>query len=149
MSFFRYFRLRIAHQVLCVSYSIPVAIFLTTAFSPFSTWSISWFFIYLMTLMWAGLALYTRDNDRICQLAGLRMIAVRNNKSVIVVRIKHHEKARLGWVMCDVVTNRLPVNCFREVFLAKVAAYQQRDDNTSFSGTDALAEHAELREGGK
>lgn len=39
MSFFSYFRLRIAQQVLCVSYSVPVAIFLTTAFSPFGTWS--------------------------------------------------------------------------------------------------------------
>ncbi len=29
MSFFSYFRLRIAQQVLCVSYSVPVAIFLT------------------------------------------------------------------------------------------------------------------------
>lgn len=55
----------------------------------------------------------------------------------------------LAWVMCDILMNRLPVNCFREAFLAKVAAYQQHDEGTSFSGTDAAAEHAELREGGK
>ncbi|MGL3103965.1 hypothetical protein [Enterobacter asburiae] len=43
----------------------------------------------------------------------------------------------LAFVMCDVAMDRLPVNCFREAFLAKVAAYQQRDGDTSFSGTDA------------
>lgn len=43
MSFFSYFRLRTAQQVLCVSYSVPLAIFLTTAFSPFGTWSGLWF----------------------------------------------------------------------------------------------------------
>lgn len=67
MSFFSYFRLRIAQQVLCVSYSVPVAIFLTTAFSPFGTWPGSWFFTYLamlMALCWGRLALYTRENDR-------------------------------------------------------------------------------------
>ncbi|MCT7070424.1 hypothetical protein [Salmonella enterica] len=98
MSFFSYFRLRIAQQVLCVSYSVPVAIFLTTAFSPFGTWSVLWFFVYLMTLMaltWGGLALYTRETDRVRQLADSRMITVRNNKCVIVARMKHHEKVRL------------------------------------------------------
>ncbi|EHK8250328.1 hypothetical protein KCT39_004924, partial [Escherichia coli] len=49
----------------------------------------------------------------------------------------------------DILMNRLPVNCFREAFLAKVEAYRQHDDDTSFSGTDAAAEHAERREGGK
>ncbi len=75
MSFFSYFRLRIAQQVLCVSYRVPVAIFLTTAFSPFGTWSVLWFFVYLMTLMaltWGGLALYTRETDRVRQLGGAR-----------------------------------------------------------------------------
>ncbi|EDR9226554.1 hypothetical protein B2D83_004128 [Salmonella enterica subsp. enterica serovar Javiana] len=37
MSSFSYFRLRIAQQGLCVSYSVPVAIFLTTAFSPLNS----------------------------------------------------------------------------------------------------------------
>ncbi len=55
----------------------------------------------------------------------------------------------LACVMCDIAMDRLPLNCFREAFLAKVAAYQQCDDDTSFSGTDATDEHAELREGGK
>lgn len=233
---FRYLKLRVSQQVLCLSFSVPVAIFLTTAFSSFGTWSVSLFFVYLMTLMvltWSGLALYTRETDRVRQLADSRMIAVRNSKCVIVARMKHHEKARLVWevlqddgvirrqlqawwrgisryltlsfrylpatvlmtaflvswlepdtgvkiveqfrecpaesvvrwaagglacmymvtglalVMCDILMNRLPVNCFREAFLAKVAAYQQHDDDTSFSGTDAAAEHAELREGGK
>lgn len=233
---FRCLKLRVSQHALCLSYSVPVAIFLTTAFSPFGTWSVSWFFVYLMTLMaltWGGLALYTRETDRVRQLADSRMIVVRNSKCVIVARMKHHEKARLiwevlqdddvirrqmqawwrgvvrfltlsfrylpsvvlmtaclvswlepdtgvkiveqlrecppesivrwaaggltsmyiitglAWVMCDVAMNRLPVNCFREAFLAKVAAYQQHDDDTSFSGTDAAAEHAELREGGK
>ena len=236
MSFFSYFRLRAAQQVLCVSYSVPVAIFLTAAFSPFGTWPASWFFVFLITLMvltWGGLALYTRETDRVRKLADSRMIAVRNSKCVIVARMKHHEKARLlwevlqddevirlqlqawwrgirryltlsfrylpstvlmavclvgwlepeaggemvdrlrkcpaesvvrwaaagltcmymvtglAWVMCDVAMNQLPVNCFREAFLVKVAAYQQRDDDTSFSGTDASAENAELREDGK
>ncbi|EJQ4903376.1 hypothetical protein NX326_004409 [Salmonella enterica] len=236
MNLLSYFHLRSAQHVLCVSYSVPVAIFLTTAFSPFGTWSVSWFFVYLMTLIaltWGGLALYTRETDRVRQLADSRMIAVRNNKCVIVARMKHHEKARLvwevlqddgvirrqlqawwrgislyltlsfrylpatvlmtaflvswmepgtvvkiveqfrecpaesvvrwaagglacmymvtglAWVMCNILMNRLPVNCFREAFLAKVAAYQQHDDDTSFSDTDAAAEHAELREGGK
>lgn len=236
MSLFSYFRLRTAQQGLCASYSVPVAIFLTTAFSPFGTWSVSWFFVYLMTLMaltWGGLAIYTRETDRVRQLADSRMIAVRNSKCVIVARMKHHEKARmvwevlqdddvirrqlqtwwrgisrylvlsfrylpatvlmtalivswlepdtgvkiveqfrecpaesvvrwvagglacmymvtgLAWVICDILMNRLPVNCFREAFLAKVEAYRQHDDDTSFSGTDAAAEHAERREGGK
>ncbi|WP_404851737.1 hypothetical protein P5M00_22550 (plasmid) [Enterobacter asburiae] len=236
MTFFRYLRLRAAQQMLCVSYSMPVAILLTTVFSPPGTWSVPCFFVWFMTLMvltWGGLALYTRDNDRVCLLADSRMIAVRNGKSVIVARMKLHEKARLvrevlldddvirrqrqewwrgisryltlsfrylpatllmtafllSWlepetgvkiveqlrtcppesivrwtaggmasmyiitglvfVMCDVAMDRLPVNCFREAFLAKVAAYQQHDDDTSFSGTDAADEHAELREGGK
>lgn len=236
MTFFRYLRLRAAQQMLCVSYSMPVAILLTTVFSPPGTWSVPCFFVWLMTLMvltWGGLALYTRDNDRVCLLADSRMIAVRNGKSDIVARMKLHEKARLvrevlldddvirrqrqewwrgisryltlsfrylpatllmtafllswlepetgvkiveqlrtcppesivrwtaggmasmyiitglAFVMCDVAMDRLPVNCFREAFLAKVAAYQQRDDDTSFSGTDAADERAELREGGK
>lgn len=236
MTFFRYLRLRAAQQMLCVSYSMPVAILLTSVFSPPGTWSVPCFFVWFMTLMvltWGGLALYTRDNDRVCLLADSRMIAVRNGKSVIVVRMKLHEKARLvrevlldddvirrqrqewwrgisryltlsfrylpatllmtafllSWlepetgvkiveklrtcppesivrwtsgglasmyiitglacVMCDIAMDRLPLNCFREAFLAKVAAYQQCDDDTSFSGTDATDEHAELREGGK
>lgn len=236
MTFFRYLRLRAAQQMLCVSYSMPVAILLTTVFSPPGTWSVPCFFVWFMTLMvltWGGLALYTRDNDRVCLLADSRMIAVRNGKSVIVARMKLHEKARLvrevlldddvirrqrqewwrgisryltlsfrylpatllmtafllswlepetgvkmveqlracppesivrwaagglasmyiitglAFVMCDVAMDRLPVNCFREAFLAKVAAYQQHDDDTSFSGTDAADERAELREGGK
>ncbi|UAN24970.1 hypothetical protein KGP25_26470 (plasmid) [Enterobacter sp. JBIWA003] len=236
MTFFRYLRLRAAQQMLCVSYSMPVAILLTTVFSPPGTWSVPCFFVWFMTLMvltWGGLALYTRDNDRVCLLADSRMIAVRNGKSDIVARMKLHEKARLvrevlldddvirrqrqewwrgisryltlsfrylpatllmtafllswlepetgvkiveqlrtcppesivrwtaggmasmyiitglAFVMCDVAMDRLPVNCFREAFLAKVAAYQQRDDDTSFSGTDAADERAELREGGK
>ncbi|WP_370602147.1 hypothetical protein NMD56_26305 (plasmid) [Escherichia coli] len=45
MSFFSYFRLRTAQQMLCVSYSVPLAIFLTTAFSPSGTWSGLWFLI--------------------------------------------------------------------------------------------------------
>ncbi|MEG6138981.1 hypothetical protein [Enterobacter kobei] len=236
MTFFRYLRLRAAQQMLCVSYSMPVAILLTTVFSPFGTWSVPCFFIFFMTLMvltWGGLALYARDNDRLCRLADSRMIAVRNGKSVIVARMKAHEKARMvrevlldddvirrqrqewwrgigryltlsfrylpamvlmtaflvSWlepetgvkiveqlracppesiirwaagglasmyiitglvsVICDVAMDWLPENCFREAFLAKVAAYQQCDDDTSFSGTDATDEHAELREGGK
>lgn len=55
----------------------------------------------------------------------------------------------LAWFIAEIAMNRLPVNHFREAFLVKVAAYQQRADNTSFSDTDAPAEHAELREGGK
>ncbi|ENT4125708.1 hypothetical protein ACOIPI_004489 [Salmonella enterica] len=55
----------------------------------------------------------------------------------------------LAWVICDILMDRLPVNCFREAFLAKVAAYHQHDEGTSFSGTDAAAEHAERREGAK
>ncbi|MHC0026579.1 hypothetical protein [Enterobacter vonholyi] len=236
MTFFRYLRLRAAQQMLCFSYSMPVAILLTTVFSPPGTWSVPCFFVWFMTLMvltWGGLALYTRDNDRVCLLADSRMIAVRNGKSDIVARMKLHEKARLvrevlldddvirrqrqewwrgisryltlsfrylpamvlmtaflvswlepetgvkiveklrtcppesivrwtagglasmyiitglAFVMCDVAMDRLPVNCFREAFLAKVAAYQQRDDDTSFSGTDAADERAEYREGGK
>ncbi len=100
MNLLSYFHLRSAQHVLCVSYSVPAAIFMTTAFSPFGTWSVSWFFVYLMTLMalsWGGLALYTRETDRVRQLADSRMIAVRNSKCVIVARMKHHEKARLVW----------------------------------------------------
>lgn len=241
MSFFSYFRLRIAQQVLCVSYSVPVAILLTTAFSPFGTWSGSWFFTYLamlMALCWGGLALYTRENDRTRKLADSRIIVVRNNKCAIVARMKRHVKAQLvwevlqdddvirrqlqawwravgqylslsfrylpavvllmvflvswlepeagvkiveqlrtcpadsvvrwvaggltllyiitglGWVIvspliCDVLTNQHPINYFREAFLAKVAAYQQRADETSSCRTDLRAEHAELREGGE
>jgi len=98
MTFFRYLRLRAAQQMLCVSYSMPVAILLTTVFSPPGTWSVPCFFVWFITLMvltWGGLALYTRDNDRVCLLADSRMIAVRNGKSVIVARMKLHEKARL------------------------------------------------------
>ncbi|EAT2607826.1 hypothetical protein EJN23_17565 [Salmonella enterica] len=236
MSLFRYFRLRAAQQVLCVSYSVPVAIFLTTAFSPFGTWSVSWFFVFLLTLMaltWGGLALYTRETDRVCKLVDSRMIAVRNSKCVIVARMKHHEKARLvrevlqdddvirrqlqawwrgisryltlsfrylpamflmtaclvswlepetgvkiveqfrecaaesvvrwaagglacmymvtglAWVMCDVLMNRLPVNYFREAFLAKVSEYQQSGDVGASFCTDSQAEHPGRREGAK
>ncbi|EKZ3214706.1 hypothetical protein REO66_004340 [Salmonella enterica] len=236
MNLLSYFRLRSAQHVLCVSYSVPVAIFLTTAFSPFGTWSGLWFFNFLVTLMalsMGGLALYTSETDRVRQLADSREVTIRNGKCVVVARMKAYEKAQLvwevlqdddvirrqlqawwrgisryltlsfrylpatvlmtaflvswlepdtggkiveqfrecpaesvvrwaaggmacmymvtglAWVMCDILMNRLPVNCFREAFLAKVAAYQQHDDDTSFSGTDAAAEHAELREGGK
>lgn len=236
MNVLSYFRLRSAQHVLCVSYSVPVAIFLTTAFSPFGTWSGLWFFNFLVTLMalsMGGLALYTCETDRVRQLADSREVTIRNGKCVVVARMKAYEKAQLvwevlqdddvirrqlqawwrgisryltlsfrylpatvlmtaflvswlepdtggkiveqfrecpaesvvrwaagglacmymvtglAWVMCDILMNRLPVNCFREAFLAKVASYQQHDDDTSFSGTDAAAEHAELREGGK
>jgi len=236
MSFFSYFRLRTAQQVLCISYSVPVAIFLTTAFSSFGTWSVSLFWSCLMALMvltWGGLALCMREADRGMGLADSRTVAVRNSQCVIVARINYHDKARLvrevlqdddvirhqlqawwrcivryltlsfrymppvvlmaaclvfwlepeqgvklveylrkcppesivrwaaggltsmylitglGWIMCDFVLNRFPVNCFREALLAKVAAYQQHNDDTSFSCSDAAAVNAELREGGK
>lgn len=236
MNLLSYFRLRAAQQVLCVSFSVPLAILLTTAFSPSGTWSGLWFFNYvvaLMALSWGGLALYTRETDRVRQLTDSREVTIRNARRVVVARMKAHEKARLvrevlqdddvirrqlqvwwhgtarfltfsirylpaavlmtvwlvfwlvpdvageiveqirecpadrvvrwsagaltsvyvitglAWVIWNVLMDRLPVNCFREAFLAKVVAYQQRDDDTSFSGTDAPAEHAELREGGK
>lgn len=123
MSFFNYFRLRIAQQVLCVSYSVPVAIFLTTAFSPFGTWSVSWFFVYLMTLMaltWGGLALYMRETDRARQLADSRMIAVRNSKCVIVARMKHHEKARLVW---EGLQDDDVIRCQLQVWLCGISRY--------------------------
>lgn len=44
MNFFRYLRLRAAQQMLCASYSMPVAILLTTVFSPPGTWSVPCFF---------------------------------------------------------------------------------------------------------
>lgn len=108
MSFFSYFRLRIAQQVLCVSYSAPVAIFLTTAFSPLGTWSVSWFFVYLMTLMaltWGGLALYTRETDRIRHLTVSSKTFIRCDSSVIEMR--QHEKAELIWqILLDDVLYR-------------------------------------------
>lgn len=55
----------------------------------------------------------------------------------------------LAWVIWNVQMDRLPVNCFREAFLAKVAAYQQCGDEMSASGTDAPAAHTELRVDGK
>nr|CAH8250207.1 Uncharacterised protein [Enterobacter ludwigii] len=58
MTFFRYLRLRAAQQMLCVSFSLPVAILLATVFSPFGTWSVPCFFVWFMTLMvltWGGL----------------------------------------------------------------------------------------------
>lgn len=58
MNFFRYLRLRAAQQMLCVSYSMPVAVLLTTVFSPVGTWSVPCFFVRFMTLMvlaWGGL----------------------------------------------------------------------------------------------
>ncbi len=58
MTFFRYLRLRAAQQMLCVSYSMPVAILLTTVFSPPATWSVPCFLVWFMTLMlltWGGL----------------------------------------------------------------------------------------------
>lgn len=236
MSFFSYFRLRAAQQVLCVSYSVPVALFLTTAFSSFGTWSVSLFWACLTALMvltWGGLALYTRETDRVRKLAASREATIRKGKCVVVARMKAHEKAQLmwevlqdddvvrrqlqawgrcilryltlsfrylpsvvlmaaclvfwlepeegvklvesirkcppesivrwaaggltsmylitglGWITCDVVLNRLPVNCFREALLAKVAAYQQHNGDAFFSGSDAAAVNAELREGGK
>ncbi|EDU9840523.1 hypothetical protein QD63_004569 [Salmonella enterica subsp. enterica] len=236
MSFISYFRLRTAQQVLCVSYSVPLAIFLTTAFSPFSTWSGLWFFNYvvaLMALSWGGLALYTRETDRVRQLADSREVTICNGRRVVVATMKAHEKARLvwevlmdddvirrqlqvwwhgtarflvfsirylpaavlmmvwlvfwlipdvagviveqirecpadrvvrwaagaltsmyvitglAWVIWNVQMDRLPVNCFREAFLAKVAAYQQCGDEMSASGTDAPSAHTEFRGDGK
>lgn len=115
MSFFSYFRLRTAQQVLCVSYSVPAAIFLTTAFSPSGTWSGLWFFNYvvaLMALSWGGLALYTRETDRVRQLADSREVTIRNGRRVVVARMKAHEKARLVWEVLlddDVIRRQLQV----------------------------------------
>ncbi|MFZ4362179.1 hypothetical protein ACVWPW_26600, partial [Citrobacter freundii complex sp. 2025EL-00205] len=58
-------------------------------------------------------------------------------------------RSYLAWVIWNVQMDRLPVNCFREAFLAKVAAYQQCGDEMSASGTDAPAAHTELRVDGK
>ncbi len=236
MSFFSCFRLRAAQQVLCVSYSVPVALFLTTAFSSFGTWSVSLFWACLTALMvltWGGLALYTRETDRVRKLAASREATIRKDKCVVVVRMQAHEKAQLmwevlqdddvvrrqlkawgrcilryltlsfrylpsvvlmaaclvfwleseegvkvvesirkcppdsivrwaaggltsmylitglGWITCDVVLNRLPVNCFREALLAKVAEHQQRDERTSHSGVRNPAEPFEIRESEK
>ncbi|MEQ4977446.1 hypothetical protein ABN097_24565 [Enterobacter cloacae] len=236
MSFFRYFMLRVPQLMLILSVSLPLAAVFSVQVSAAGPVDGGSFYLHgtvLTAFLWAALALYTRETDRVRQLTDSRMIAVRNSKCVIVARMKHHEKARLvwevlqddgvirrqlqawwrgisryltlsfrylpatvlmtaflvswlepdtgvkiveqfrecpaesvvrwaagglacmymvtglAWVMCDILMNRLPVNCFREAFLAKVAAYQQHDDDTSFSGTDAATEHAELREGGK
>jgi hypothetical protein len=236
MSIFSYFRLRAAQQVLCISFSAPVAVFLMLCDARSGTLSGEWFFtwfVMLMVLTWGGLALYTRETDRIRQLADSRMIAVRNNQCGTVYRMKHHEKARLvwevlqddevirrqlqawwpgvtrfitravfympavllmlacmvfwldpdvgkevitqvrecppdrlvrsgagflimlylmtglAWCMAEIAMNRRPVNHFGEAFLAKVAEYQQRGDETSSPDTDLPTEHAELREGGK
>lgn len=57
MIFLRYLRLRAAQQMICVSYSIPVAVLLTTVFSPVGTWSVPFFFVWFTTLMvltWGG-----------------------------------------------------------------------------------------------
>lgn len=99
MSFFSYFRLRTAQQVLCVSYSVPVAVLLTAMFSPFGTWS-GWLFfalfVMLMALIWGGLALYTRETDRLRQLADSPEVVVSRGKTLVGV-IKQHEKAQLVW----------------------------------------------------
>ncbi|WP_320750679.1 hypothetical protein [Enterobacter roggenkampii] len=138
-----------------------------------------------------GLALYTRDNDRVCQLADSRMIAVRNGKSVIVARMKLHEKARLVREVLiddDVIRRQrqewwrgisryltlsfryLPATLLMTAFLLSwlepetgvkiveklrtcppesIVRWTSGGLDTSFSGTDATDEHAELREGGK
>lgn len=113
MSFFSYFRLRAAQQVLCVSYSVPGALFLTTAFSSFGTWSVSLFWACLTALMvltWGGLALYTRETDRVRKLAALREATIRKGECVVVARMKAHEKAQLMWEVLqddDVVRRQL------------------------------------------
>lgn len=235
MSLFSYFRLRTAQQVLCVSYSLPGAVLLTGMFSPFGTWS-GWLFfgllVMLMALTWGGLALYTRETDRLRQLADSPEVVVSRGKTLVGI-VKQHEKAQLVWevlqddelirshlrawwrtvarfingafiylpavllmsswmvfwfapeagvmlvkqlrncpaesivgwmaegltslylitgllwVMVYFVMN-LPVNSFREAFLVKVAAHQQRRNEQQADGQDAHtppADNAEEQEG--
>lgn len=97
---FKYLRLRASQQVLCLSFSVPVALFLTTAFSPYGTWSVSWFINYfaaLMALVWGGLALYARETDRARKLTDSPTVVIRDGKNGVVDRIKAHERAGLIW----------------------------------------------------
>ncbi|EGU3705128.1 hypothetical protein H0P95_004368 [Salmonella enterica] len=99
MSFFSYFRLRTAQQVLCVSYSVPVAVLLTAVLSPFGTWSGGLFFMLFATLMvlaWGGLALYTRETDRLRHLTDSPEVAVSRGKTLVGI-VTLHEKAQLVW----------------------------------------------------
>lgn len=99
MNLFRYFRLRAAQQVLCFSYSLPVVVLLTAALSPFGTFSGSLFcalFVTLMVLIWGGLALYTRETDRLRHLADSPEVVVSRGKTLVGI-VKQHEKAQMVW----------------------------------------------------
>lgn len=99
MSLFSYFRLCAAQQVLCVSYSLPVAVLLTAMFSPFGTFS-GWLFyalfVTLMALTWGGLALYTRETDRLRHQPDSPEVVVSRGKTLVGI-VKQHEKAQLVW----------------------------------------------------
>lgn len=64
----RYLNLRLSQQVLCYTYSLPLALFFTFAFSPVGTWSWPLFFslfVLLTALGWADLAFQLRRLDRL------------------------------------------------------------------------------------
>lgn len=99
MNLFSYFRLRVAQQALIVSYSLPLAVLLTAAMSPsgtFSGWLFCGLFVTLMALTWGGLALYTRETDRLRQLTDSPEVVVSRGKTLVGI-VKQHEKAQMVW----------------------------------------------------
>lgn len=96
---FRYLNLRLSQQVLCYAYSLPLALFVTFAFSPVGTWSWPLFFslfVLLTALGWAGLAFQLHRLDRLRRRGDATDVFLRQGKS-IVGQIQRQTKAQLEW----------------------------------------------------
>ncbi|HCM4479019.1 TPA: hypothetical protein N3I75_003695 [Salmonella enterica subsp. enterica serovar Java] len=98
MSFFRYFMLRVPQLMLILSVSLPLAAVFSVqvcAAGPVDGGSFYLHGTVLTAFLWAALALYTRETDRIRHLMSSPVTFFRCDSSFTGMR--QHEKAELIW----------------------------------------------------
>ncbi|RVS02805.1 hypothetical protein [Citrobacter freundii] len=98
MSFFRYFMLRVPQLMLILSVSLPLAAVFSVQVSAAGPVDGGSFYLHgtvLTAFLWAALALYTRETDRVRHLTSSPVVFVRCDSSFTGMR--QHEKAELIW----------------------------------------------------
>lgn len=94
----RYFRLRTPQLMLILSVSLPLAAVFSVQVSAAGPVDGGSFYLHataLTAFLWAALALYTRETDRVRHLTSSPVTLVRCDSSVTGMR--QHEKAELIW----------------------------------------------------
>ena len=98
MNFFRYFMLRVPQLMLILSVSLPLAAVFSVQVSAAGPVDGGSFYLHgtvLTAFLWAALALYTRETDRVRHLKSSPVTFVRCDSSFTGMR--QHEKAELIW----------------------------------------------------